>query len=439
MLGFPPRVPGFWFSNLWRYHNNPFDFLEICRDLGDIVQLRLPGVRTYLIFHPDLIERVLTKDSSHYIKSRITRNLSEALGDGLLLSEGPFWRQQRRLMTPAFHQQQIASYAPSIVNEANRLMTTWQDGEVRPMHRDMMRLTLLVVGKLFFDTDVSSDAAAIGEALDVITPRPMGLFNSGIRIPSYIPTPDNLRGKRALARLDAVVFRIINQRKQDKTERSGFDLLSLLLNAPEPLTDLQLRDEAMTMILAGHETTALAMTYALYLLATDQQSLGRIKQELSEVLQGEQPTMLHYSKLVFTEAVFKETMRLYPPAWGVGREAKVDCMLGEYPVPKKTQVMMLQWATHRDPRFYPEPLAFKPERWLDTEFVKNLPKFAYFPFGGGSRICIGATFAMLEGILLLATLLQRFEFEALSPERPKVAANVTLRPKHDVMMRVRKR
>jgi cytochrome P450 len=412
----PPRIS--WLGgHLGGFRTGRLDFfVQMARNWGDMVKVRFGHRRVYLVSHPDLIEEILVTKNSNFIKHFALRLNPRVLGKGLLTSEGDFWLRQRRLVQPAFTRSRIAAYAPAMVAAAERLIAGWQPGERRDIQVEMMRLTLEIAAKTLFDADVGGEAQAVVEAMQVLQDNFLRRFNSLIPPPLWLPTPTNFRLRRAIRSLNDILFGFIRQRRAQNVDKG--DLLSILLHARDEddgsrMTDLQVRDEAMTLFLAGHETTALTLAWTWYLLARHPRAEETLVEEWHTLLNGRAPTVDDWPKMRFTEKVILEAMRLYPPAYVVGREALADCTIGGYHVPRQTTLLMPQWAVQRDPRFYAEPDEFRPERWTD-EFHKKLPKFAYFPFGGGPRLCIGNTFAMMEMALVLATIGQRYRF-ALQP------------------------
>jgi cytochrome P450 len=359
------------------------------------------------------------------------------LGEGLLTSEGEFHLRQRRLAQPAFHRQRIAAYAATMVEYSDRACDRWQAGETRDVAREMMRLTLAIAGKTLFDADVESEADEIGEALTTT----FALFNR-LTLPfaqllERLPLPATRRFQKARERLDATIYRIIDERRASGEDRG--DLLSMLIAARDEegdgsgMTDEQLRDEAMTIFLAGHETTANALTWTWYLLSQHPDIEARFHAEVDEVLKGGLPAAEDFPRLRYTEMVFAEAMRLYPPAWIIGRRALGDYRIDGYTIPARSILLMSQYVTHHDARFFPNPFRFDPERWA-PEARESRPKFSYFPFGGGPRLCIGESFAWMEGALVLATIARRFRMR-LAPGHPvEMQPLVTLRPKHGMRM-----
>jgi cytochrome P450 len=433
----PPSPPGHpVLGNLLPYARDPLGTAATwATAYGDVVKLRIPGMPTWIVSHPDEIDAVLVRDARHYRKDALTRMLTSVLGNGLVTSEGDAWRRHRRLANPAFHHARIASYASDMVELAEAAVDRWAPHEERDLHHDMMGLTLGVVARTLFGADLASDTGEIGEILDTV----MASF-AGIKLPQSIPTPANLRTRDAVRRLDRVLHRMIEARR-DPSSR-GLDLLSMLMDAVDDdgvgMDDAQLRDEAATLLTAGHETTASALTFTFYILSQHPSVEARLHAELEAVLGDRAPTFADVPNLRYTDAVVREAMRLYPPVWGVGREALCDLELGGYALEKGTQVFMMQWVTHRDPRWWDQPLACRPERWLDGS-TQGMPKQAYFPFGAGPRACIGKRFAQLEAVLLTASIARRYALRLAPGETLDLMPSITLRPRHGLRMVVDRR
>ena len=415
---------------------DPLSFLDrISRDHGDVVQFCIPGQRIYLFNHPDAIEQVLVTEREKLTKDKLTRELSLMLGKGLLVSEGAFWRKQRMLAQPGFHRERVAAYGAVMVEYAARCADGWTNGETRDVHKDMMRLTLDIVAKTLFGTDVGEVARKIEHALEVLMDRFAGV---GAILPIGLPLPSNFRTKKAIETLDEITYGIIRERR--KSGDRG-DLISMLIaaqgdGAEGGMDDTQLRDEAVTLLLAGHETTALTLGFAFDLLGRHPDVAKKLEAEVSAVLDGRPATAADLPRLKYTDAVVRESMRLYPPAWAIGREAIALCTIGGYAIEPGTQLWAAQWVMHRDARWFPNPLAFEPERW-ENDFAKSLPRPAYFPYGGGPRICIGNAFAQMEAVLVLATIVQRARL-APTTAAVELAPSVTLRPKGGLPMTVTK-
>ena len=430
-------------SGLLSYRKGPLPFFQnLAAQFGDLSYFRLGPQEAFFLNHPDYIKDVLVTNHASFHKGLALQRAKRLLGEGLLTSEDEVHRRQRRLAQPAFHRSRIASYAQVMTAYGSQTCTRWRDGDTLDMSAEMMQLTLGIVGKTLFDADVVSDAQEVGEAMTVV----MDLFNT-ITIPFFeliqkLPLPQLRRFDTAKARLDAIIYRLIEQRRLAGEDRG--DLLSMLLLAQDTevdgggMTDEQLRDELMTIFLAGHETTANALTWTWYLLSSNPEAEARLHEEIDRVLEGRLPDFDDVAKLKYTEMVLAESMRLYPPAWALGRLAMEDFEIGGYVVPRKSLVLMSQFVMHRDPRYFADPLKFDPDRWT-TEARESRPQFSYFPFGGGPRRCIGEGFAWMEGILLIATIARQWQMR-LVPNHPVVLKPViTLRPKHGMRMTVSRR
>jgi cytochrome P450 len=412
-------------------------FLSACaRDYGDVVPIRVVNRRLILLSHPDLIEEVLTARARHTTKTTILQMLRPVLGDGLLLSEGDTWLRQRRLIQPAFHRQRIAAYGDVMAGYADRGMASWKDGQTRDIHADMMTITQAIVAKTLFDADVSDAAYDVGHALHVLMEDFSRRRLSLVRLPRFVPTPSRRRAARAIARLDELVYGIIASRRASGADHG--DLLSILLAAQDAddgsrMTDRQVRDEIMTLFLAGHETTAVSLSWTWYLLAQHPEAEAALIAELREVLGGRLPTVADLPRLRYAEMVVMESMRLYPPAFTLTRRVVEACEVGGHRLEPETNLIMCQWLVQRDARWFEGPETFRPERW-ENDLLKRLPRYAYFPFGGGPRLCIGNTFAMMEATLLLATIAQRFRFRLAPGTSVKPMLSVTLRPAEGIHM-----
>ena len=437
-----PRGHGL-LGNLREFNRDQLGFYTRCaREYGDVVPVRLGPSRGLLVYHPDAIEEVLVTRNRDFIKSRGIRLLRGLLGDGLFVAEGDLWLRQRRLMQPAFHRQRVAAYGEVMAAYASRRAAEWDDGAVLDIHEEMMAVTRAIVAKTLFDADVSDEARAIGDASEIV----MEYFGKRLGsllalVPLWLPTPANRRLHRAIRRLDEVVYRMIAERRRSPEDRG--DLLSILLQAQDAgdgsrMTDRQVRDEVMTLFLAGHETTAVALSWAWYLLAQHPEVDARLADELRGVLDGRPPAVADLPALRYAEMVVTESMRLYPAAYGIGREAARPTEVAGHPVPAGGIVIAPTWAVHRDARWFDEPEAFRPERWAD-DAARRLPRFAYFPFGGGPRQCIGNVFATMEATLILATIAQRFRLVLLPGQRVIPTPYVTLRPEPGIRMRLERR
>jgi cytochrome P450 len=436
VAGVPPGPRGTWLGgHLADFRRDRLAFLlRTAREFGDVVSLRLGPHRIILLSHPSLIEEVLVTQARHFTKHFALRINPLVLGKGLLTSEGDLWLRQRRLIQPAFQRTRMAHYGSCMPAYTNRLVDSWQDGGARDIVPEMMLLTLQIAAKILFDAEVTDEARAVGEALTLLQESFLSRFNSLVPPPLWLPVPANLRLRRAVRRLDEILYGFIRRRRQSDEDRG--DLLSLLLHARDEddrtgMTDRQVRDEAMTLFLAGHETTALSLSWAWFLLAAHPEAEKRLHAEVDDVLAGRVATVEDLQRLRFTEAVILEAMRLYPPAYVIGREAIHECEVAGYRVSRGTTILMSQWVVHRDSRFFGSPEMFLPERWLGDE-AKQLPKYAYFPFGGGPRLCIGNNLAMMEAVLVLATLTQRIRFMLRPGKTVEPWPTFTLRPRNGV-------
>ena len=407
-------------------------FSGLMREYGDCVSLRVLNFRILLLNHPDHIEDVLVNHPRKFKRGRVLLANKRVFGRGLLTSEGDFWLRQRRLAQPAFHRARIAGYASTMVEYTERLLHEWQDGEERDIHKEMMRLTLQIVGKTLFDADVERDAQDIGKSLELLLELGAN-FRRTIFVPQWLPTPTNLRLERAIRKIEKVLYRIIAEKRA--SGRDAGDLLSMLLAAQDEdgsrMSDKQLRDEAITLFLAGHETTANTLSWTWWLLAQNPAVEGKLHAELRSVLGGRAPSLEDLTKLVYTNHIITESMRLYPPAWGTARTAIEDHEIAGYAVPKGSGVSFAQWTVHRDARWYDAPDEFRPERW-EGDLLKRIPRFAYFPFGGGPRQCIGNSFALMETALILATIAQQYRFQLVEGHPVVPLASITLRPRHGI-------
>jgi len=423
---------------------SPLTFLTELRDrYGDIARVPLGSETLYLFSHPDLVRDVLVTNHRNFHKGRGLERAKILLGEGLLTSEGDFHLRQRRLAQPAFHRQRVAAYGTTMATYAASRRDRWQSGATIDAHQEMMALTLAIVGKTLFDADVEHEAAEIGAALaTTFESFSFGFFLPFGELLERLPLPATLRFRKARARLDATIYRLIEERRRTGGDRG--DLLSMLLLAQDTegdgggMTDLQLRDEAMTIFLAGHETTANALTWTWYLLSQHPAVEARLHAEIDSALGGRLPTADDLALLPYTRMVLAESMRLYPPAWLVGRRALGPFESNGYTIPGRSIILVSQYVMHRDARWFPDPERFDPERFTPERQAER-PKFAYFPFGGGPRVCIGEQFAWMEGIIALATIAQRWKLRLVSGHPVALQPIVTLRPKHGIRMTVEAR
>lgn len=423
---------------------DPLDvYLKAQREYGDVVKIRvIPPYFWYLVVHPRDLEHVLVHNQKNYFKGDLFRRaLTPLLGNGLFTNEGESWLAQRRLIQPTFNRNHVTALADTIVGPAQATVERWEQiaatGRPVDVLDEMTRLTLQVAGLSLFGTDLTGAASAIGEASRIVFEHASYRLNSLLPLPEWVPTGRNRRFVRARRVLDDAVFAMIAQRRRDGSKRN--DLLALLMAARDEdgssMTDTQLRNEVVTLMLAGHETTAATLAWTWYLLSEHPDEAAKLHDELDNVLGGRAPTVEDLPRLPFTEMVIQESMRLYPPAWGIARQSLADDELGGYRLPAGSILALGTYVTHRLPAFWDEPDRFDPERFT-PERSAGRPRFAYLPFGGGARQCVGASFAMLESRLVLATLAQRFRPQ-LVPGHPVVTdATFTLRPRHGLRMTI---
>ena len=431
-----PRPPGTVLNNVLAVGRDPLQTMpRWSRELGDRFMLDVPGMPTLFLTHPEDCHHVLVADHKSYQKDRMTVMLKEILGNGLLTNEGDNWRKQRRLSQPAFHHKAIAGYGEAMARLADETADAWGQRTTIELHSEMMRLTLEIVAETLFGTDIGDDAVRIAHALEVYTDVYRGICGTGIRLPMWIPTPQHLKAQAVIRELDEVMFRIIDRHR---THPDPNTLLGMLIAATDEETgtgmdDQQLRDEAITLLMAGHETTANALTFAFYLLSQHPRAEEALHAELDAVVGDRRPGLHDLRELPYTRAVVNEAMRLYPPAWSVGREAAVDTKLGDLEIPAGTQIWISQWLMQRDGRWFDDPLSFRPERWLDG-LEKRLPKGAYIPFSAGPRVCIGKRFAQMEAELVVATIARRTSLRLDPGETLRLNPSITLRPDHGLKM-----
>jgi cytochrome P450 len=415
-------------------------FDECFREHGDAAYFRVANRRTMLLSHPDDIEQVLVTENRRFIKNYALVFLRPLLGNGLLLNEGPSWLRQRRLMQPAFSKMRVESYAPAMVECTERIIGGWRDGEVHNIVAVTMQLAMNIASRTLLGIDIDGQFSEISRCLDAVMHDFLYRFSTPVPPPLWLPTPANLRLKRTIRRLDQILQKLIAERRA--AGATGGDFLSLLLNARDEedgqgISDRQIRDEVMTMFLAGHETTANALSWMWYLLARHPEVQLRVQAEVRSVLGERQPTPADIPRFKFCDQVIREAMRLYPPAYVVGRRPIEDVTIGGHFIPAGTNVLMSQWVVHRDPRWFDDPLRFDPDRWSNG-LASRLPKYAYFPFGGGPRVCIGNAFAMFEATLVLALMAQRFSLELVTEGPIRMLPAVTLRPGQSIELRVRR-
>lgn len=409
-------------------------------EYGDIFHFRIGNGHQYMVANPDMIHELLVKQSNTFIKgldyTDETGGLARFMGEGLVTSNGDFWKRQRRLVAPAFHTQRITAYAETMVNYAQMIMDDWYDGKHLDVDEEMMELTLMIVGRTLFDTDVRTTADKVKKSVSVIQKA----TNPTTILPNWVPTPLRIRSAQANNTLDQIVYGFINERRASGDDKG--DLLSMLLLSEDDegnrMTDKEARDEAVTLFLAGHETTANTMNWTWWLLAQYPEVEAKLHHELDTVLGGRTPTLEDLRQLPYTANVIKESMRLMPPVWSIGRVPNQDTEIMGYSFPKGAGVNILIYCVHRHPDIWENPDTFIPERWED-ERINAIPKYAYLPFAGGPRICIGNSFATMEANLLLATIGQQYQFRLVDGANIVPQPFVTMFPKYGLPMTVHKR
>lgn len=439
MRRLPPGPRGHLLTgNSRAFYKDQLGFLsETALKYGDVVSLRFLHVPVYLLSNPEHSERVFT--SRNFIKPKSLRLPLQRriFGNGLLSSDGEVWLRQRRLTQPAFHRDRLATYAEVMNAHTEKMLTDWKAEEVRDIYDEMRALALEIAAGCLFNADMSRDGAIVREISDAVTNvfatqgGPLWLFDN------FLPTPNNLRFRRAIKQLDQIIYDLISRHRDD---RESDDLVTMLLSAQDEdgtrMSEQQLRDELATLFFASHEAAALVLTWTCYLLARYPDKQETLVAELRSCLpEPAAPKVADLTALTYTRMVIKEAMRLYPPNRSVGREALNDCEIGDYHVPAGTQLLMSQWVVQRDSRYYESPEEFRPERWT-PQFTSQLPKYAYFPFGGGPRVCIGQDFAIMEAMLAIATMFRRFKLELVKGQVIEPQPVVLLRPKNGIKIRI---
>ncbi len=429
-----PRHGLLWFA-LHRFR--PADpitlFQQLAREYGDVVHHQLGREHILFLSNPELIREVLVNQNDNFEKERTVRRSELLLGKGMITAEGAAHRRQRQAAAPAFHRQHIGAYAEAMVQNARRARDRWEDGAVMDVSLHMMEMGLAIVAQTLFGTVLGEEARQLAAAINTI----MGMYNYMIVMPAAevlvnLPLPKVGTFKRARGDLYATVYRMIEARRQG----SGENLLAMLLEAfPDPQDTPYLRDQVITIFLAGYETIANALSWTWYLLSQNPQAEEKFHAEIDLVLDGRLPSVDDLPRLRYTEMILAESMRLYPPAWAMGRRALHDFALGPYWLPARTTVLMSQYVMHRDPRYYPDPLRFDPERFT-PEAKAMRPKLAYSPFGAGPRQCIGESFAWMEGVLALATIGQKWRLRLVPGHKVEPQPLITLRPRYGLRMQV---
>lgn len=409
-------------------------------EYGDIIHYKVGRHHQYFTANPEMIREVLVRQADIFIKgpdyTHEKSGLARFMGQGLVTSNGAFWKRQRRLTQPAFHTKRVTAYADTMVDYALERMDDWRDGQTLDVDEEMMLLTLMIVGRTLFDADASTTANQVKKAVEVVQKA----SNTANLLPHWIPTPLRIRSQRANATLDEIIYGFIEQRRATGEDRG--DLLSMLLLSEdedgERMTDKQVRDEAVTLFLAGHETTANALNWTWWLLAQNPAVEARLHQELDDALAGNPPTLRDLKRLPYTDIVIKESMRLMPPVWSIGRVNREATEVMGYSFPERSGIQICIYCAHRHPDFWEKPDDFIPERWEQPD-IHDIPKYAYLPFGGGPRICIGSSFATMEANLLLATMAQRFQMRLIDGVEIVPQPFITMFPRDGLPMRLEKR
>jgi len=441
----PPTVKaGIFGGHFLQFRLDPVGFLTKLSKLGDVTAFRMGGQKAFFLNHPELVRDLLVINAHKFVKGRALQRAKSLLGEGLLTSEGEAHLRQRRMIQPAFHREKIKSYTETMTGYGAQMADQWKDGEVRDIDKEMMHLTLQIVGKTLFSANVADEADEVGAAMTTLIEMFNYLLLPFSEILEKLPIPQARRFNRAKETLDSIIYGIINERRASGEDKG--DLLSMLLHAQDEesgaaMSDKQVRDECLTLFVAGHETTANALTFTFYLLSQNPDKESKLHEELDRALpDGKLPSIEDLPNLKYTESVLAEAMRLFPPAWALGRLAVEDHEFGSFQLPKGALVLLSMYVLHRDERFWKDAGKFQPERFLHENAIKEAgQKFIYFPFGGGIRRCVGEQFAWAEGILLLATLARKWKL-TLSPEQ-KIGLSplMTLRPKFGMKMQIEER
>lgn len=439
----PPTIKaGIFGGHFLQFRRNPTEFLQKMSRLGDVSTFNVGGQTAFFINHPELVRDLLVTSNHKFIKGRALQRAKKLLGEGLLTSENSFHLRQRRMMQPAFHRQRISAYAEAMIMFGERMAGEWRGGETRDISHEMMRLTLNVVGKTLFGANVEDDAQDVGQAMTTIVSMFNLLLLPFSELLEKFPLPHVKKFNNAKETLNEVIYKIIDERRKSGADKG--DLLSMLLGAQDEesgskMTDEQIRDECLTIFLAGHETTANALTWTFYLLSQNAEAERKFHRELDEVLSGKPLTPEDYPRLKYTENVLAESMRLFPPAWAIGRLATEAHEFGGFNVPKNSLVLASPFVMHRDARFFTDAESFQPERWDALSVKEAGNNFIYFPFSKGVRSCIGEQFAWTEGVLLLAALARGWKLKLDAQQKIGLQAMITLRPKYGMKMQIDKR
>ncbi|MEY2849521.1 MAG: hypothetical protein RI885_2188 [Actinomycetota bacterium] len=435
----PGALPGL--GHLHRFARDPLGFFTSMRDHADIVRWQLGPQRNIFISNPaDIAHTLQNVEKTFSMQGDVGFGFRLFAGNGIITTHGDEWRRQRNTMQPGMRPQRVAAYSTTMVELTDRMLAGWGTGQQVDVRVEMLALTQKIAAKTLFGADVTGDAAMVGRALDVAS-REIGAEFRGVTmfLPAWVPTRGRRRLRAAITEVESVLYRIIHERRSDGSVDRPDDMLALLMDARyddgEPMSDTQLRDESMTLYIAGHETTGNTLVWAYLMLSRHPDVRRRMAEEISSVVGDRLPTMEDYHSLAYTEAVVKETLRLYPPAWLHVVRAAVDVEIAGHPVSAGTDVWMSQWATHHDPRWFGDAHVFRPERFLG-DAAKDIPSHAWFPFGGGRHVCLGNRFALLEAVLVLATVSQRFELDVPADIAFPPQPLLTLQPGRDVPARL---
>lgn len=427
---------------LKEFQSDPLGYLiKMEKEYGEVVQFRLgPFLKVNLVSDPDLIKEILVTKQKSFLKSRDMRALKTIVGEGLLTSEKEYHLKQRRLIQPAFKKTHIQQYGQDMIDTTLNYIAKWKDGQERQIADDMMNITLGIISKTMFSMDFEEGVSKIGEPIEKVMKLAVKRMRSILPLPLWIPTKENLIYKKAVKELDQVLYNIINNRR-GRTQKE--DLLGILMEAKDEqdglkMGNMQLRDELMTIFLAGHETTANALSWTLYLLSQNPEAEKKLHEELDSVLGNDIPIPQHFSQLTYTQNIIWESLRLFPPAYVIGRQVNQDINIGDYHFKKGEMVLISQYVMHRKTEFFNQPNTFIPERY-ENNFIKTIPTYAYFPFGGGPRVCIGNHFAIMELVLALACIAQQYKLELIPGHNVKPQPLITLRPKYGLRMLIKKR
>lgn len=429
-------------GKLPEFRHDQLAFLtSLAREYGAIVNFRFLYINAFLVSSPEYIHQILVEQADKFEKANLDHKIFDVfIGSGLVNSEGDFHRRQRRLVQPAFHSKRINAYAEVMVNYAEQMVEEWRGQSQIDIHEAMSTLTRRIVLKTLFDTDESPETEQIANSVETLNHLSEDSYKRGFTFPNWLPVPAVRKSREAVAEVDKLILGIIEQRRKSGGDQG--DLLSMLLLAQDEddggqMTDRQVRDEAVTLFLAGHETTANTLAWTFYLLAKHPEVEVKLVEELDRVLAGRKPTLQDLGQLTYTDWVIKEAMRLYPPAWVLNARApQVDVEIDGYTIPKGSNIFISPYVMHHDPRYFTDPESFKPERWAN-DFEKSLPRYAYFPFGGGPRVCIGNSFAIMEARLILANIAQQVEMTVTDTVVPEPL--ITLRPCGEIRATIKPR